>query len=431
MSRRPASRAGHSQSQSAPTAQIKLRVFLGIFTRVSQYTHRTLMRVTMLAAPPPGLEYRFVVCGTGHSTRTSVANEHDVLQLNVSNQVAGRGFCGKHRGSVELFAAVDALWPQTFDWIAKADYDAWVVLPNLMRVLAPLPPDDGYFGIHCLGGHKRSGVQLVREHSVGDSRAHGDLFFDDRDEELPVWFMCGMLYALTADVARWLRLEAKAPARKIGMTGEDFLLRRWLMAGRRGANAHTCLWAHCYDLPMPNSASQNALPTDHVRQAHPTNRTLESEKRTFARHRELNRDARSPDRGAGTAATDAAVVDAEGGHLGESARVAAWKRYGPRMLSETVVVHNIKTTSEWLSISAHFERYRAQIMQTAQWELQRGAGRGRDRVGGSGSDAGATGSSTSWTLPMQPFSAVAMARFYKLLGFPAPPPPPTSDPARD
>ena len=114
----------------APSRASALRVFLGIFTRVAQYEHRALMRATMLAlVPSPQLgvvESRFVVCGT--NAWASTADERrDVLVLNVSNSVPGRGMCGKHRGSLELLAAIDALWPGAFDWIAKTDVDAFVV----------------------------------------------------------------------------------------------------------------------------------------------------------------------------------------------------------------------------------------------------------------------------------------------------------------
>ena len=147
-------------------------MFLGIFTRVAQYEHRALMRSTMLSISPLArlgtVEHRFVVCGTNAYSATA-DERRDVLVLNVSNNVAGRGMCGKHRGSLELLIAIDVLWPSgTFDWIAKTDVDAFVVLPNLLRALAPLPRRDGYFGIHCLSGHFMNGVQLFRPYAIGD-----------------------------------------------------------------------------------------------------------------------------------------------------------------------------------------------------------------------------------------------------------------------
>ena len=70
-------------------------------------------------------------CGAASGRGATADERRDVLVLNVSNNVAGRGMCGKHRGSLELLVAIDALWPpDAFDWIAKTDVDAFVVLPN-------------------------------------------------------------------------------------------------------------------------------------------------------------------------------------------------------------------------------------------------------------------------------------------------------------
>ena len=46
-----------------------------------------------------------------------------------------------------------------------------------------------------------------------------------------------MLYAITADVAHWLRLTASAPRKFFGVTGEDFLLRAVLHEGNRSRNS--------------------------------------------------------------------------------------------------------------------------------------------------------------------------------------------------
>ena len=63
------------------------------------------------------------------------------------------------------------------------------------------------------------------------------------------------------------------------------------------------------------------------------------------------------------------------------------------MLSETVVVHNIKTFAEYLQVAATFQRYKASI-------------------------AGASGSAESWTRPLQTDSATGIARFRRTLGLP-------------
>ena len=240
-----------------PTEDRRLvRLFLGIFCRPNQYAHRALMRATMLSFAPsaPGaFDHRFVVCGAARSTRAAVANEDDILILNVSNLLPGRGFCGKNRGSVELLVAVASLWPARYDWIAKTDFDAFVVLPNLVRALAPLPRRDGYFGIHCISGKRRDGKQLLRAYAVDDDASHTELFWDDSKEVHPSWFMCGMLYAVTADVASWLGSPGAKPRRKMpGIAGEDYLLRHWLHAGGRGSNARSCLWTHCGTLYRTN-----------------------------------------------------------------------------------------------------------------------------------------------------------------------------------
>ena len=373
-----------------------LRLFVGIFCRPNQYDHRSLMRSTMLEPYLPNGEpfspsplgtvvHRFVVCGSGKGTSGAIENEkRDVIVLPVLNKGFG-GMCGKHRGSIEFFQQVDELFgASNFDWILKTDYDAYVVLPNLMRILKPLPTTDGYFGIHCVTGHKASGVQLYREYKVDDIETHSHLFFDDMSQPTPYWFMCGMLYGVTGDVASWLRKGAKPPKRKIGMTGEDFLLRAWLHEGKRGKQAYTCGWAHCYDLPHPSTASQNALPSDATARMHPSNRTtIAIEKALHARHREMNKE--------GVMANG--LEDERHGHYGVGPRLDAWRAYGHSMLSETVVVHNIKTFAEYLQVAATFQRYKASI-------------------------AGASGSAESWTRPLQTDSATGIARFRRTLGLP-------------
>ena len=60
--------------------------------------------------------------------RTAVHRDEpsDVLILNISNSVSGRGICGKHRGSIEFFIAVDTLFGDKFEWVAKTDIDVRV-----------------------------------------------------------------------------------------------------------------------------------------------------------------------------------------------------------------------------------------------------------------------------------------------------------------
>jgi hypothetical protein len=128
-----------------PPASRPVRVFLGIFTRVAQYEHRALMRSTMLSIAPPALlgsvEHKFEVCGTNAHSATA-DERRDVLVLNVSNTVAGRGMCGKHRGSLELLIAIDALWPpDAFDctpW--PTPDDTRPPRPSGSAALAPAPP---------------------------------------------------------------------------------------------------------------------------------------------------------------------------------------------------------------------------------------------------------------------------------------------------
>ena len=82
-----------SSASAVSSPALSMRIFLGIFVRAAQYTQRGLTRSTMLSQLPPNLDYRFVTCG-GANTRLSTAHEPDVLVLNVSNNVAGKGLCG-------------------------------------------------------------------------------------------------------------------------------------------------------------------------------------------------------------------------------------------------------------------------------------------------------------------------------------------------
>ena len=144
-----------------------------------------------------------------------------------------------------------------------------------------LPTTDGYFGIHCVTGHKASGVQLYREYKVDDIETHGHLFFDDiRRSPRPIG-LCAECFAASRVTSRaGCVMALRPPKRKIGMTGEDFLLRAWLHEGKKGKQAYTCGWAHCYDLPHPSTASQNALPSDATARMHQaTGRRLPSRRR--------------------------------------------------------------------------------------------------------------------------------------------------------
>ena len=154
---------------------------------------------------------------------------------------------------------------------------------------------------------------------------------------------------------------------------------------------------------MPSAASQNALPTDAVSQRHEGNRTTTMEKALHARNKELNKE--QPD----------AANDEAAGHAGMSARVAAWLRYGHAMLTETVVVHNVKTTAEWLSVAAYFERHRQKIVQQVQAITARPLGRN----GRGGKHAGAV-EANAWTLQMRPRSELQAAKlaYFHMLGLP-------------
>ena len=109
----------------------KMRILIGIFCRLAQRDARALLRSTMLAlaAPPPStVDYRFVACSSSASAQQRFVYDEpsDVLILNISNSVSGRGICGKHRGSIEFFIAVDTLFGDKFEWVAKTDIDVRV-----------------------------------------------------------------------------------------------------------------------------------------------------------------------------------------------------------------------------------------------------------------------------------------------------------------
>ena len=103
----------------------------------------------------------------------------------------------------------------------------------------------------------------------------------------------------------------------------------------------------------------------------------------FSRNRELNDKHMADGR-----------ADEAAGHAGASARIAAWRAYGHAMLSETVVVHNIKSTAEYVAISAYYERYRVELAKAA-----------RAGEGSTAAAAGAAGTGTErWTVRLRPLS---------------------------
>ena len=70
------------------------------------------------------------------------------------------------------------------------------------------------------------------------------------------------------------------------------------------------------------------------------------------------------------------LEDERHGHYGVGPRLDAWRAYGHSMLSETVVVHNIKTFAEYLQVAATFRGTRRRL-QALRARPSHGRGRCR------------------------------------------------------
>lgn len=200
-------------------------LLLGIFSSAEDAARRTLIRETMLARrlPSPLLpalfEHRFVIGAKTLKPRISAALSREqagASDLMLLEDTLENKALGKNR---DFFVAVAALFPTQFRWVAKADADCYVVLPNLLRRLSLLASQDGYFGAHWpwpVGRGAKGNSSRIRalaslranmtvaEAAVPPEQLRRGLknvaalrgFGDDGAAERPQWFFCGPLYAL-------------------------------------------------------------------------------------------------------------------------------------------------------------------------------------------------------------------------------------------
>jgi len=173
----------------------------------------------MLARPDARIDHRFVIAAANASMTTlrelgseQSANRDLLLLRATSEQMAG----GKN---LDYYLSVAEAAPHTYEWVVKADDDTYIAIPRLIEVLGGIQATDAFWGQHWPWPVKalRSTVALLRPNSTGPSMASqmaaaraassALVGFDRSDfgEARPSWFFCGPLYAISADLVRWLR----------------------------------------------------------------------------------------------------------------------------------------------------------------------------------------------------------------------------------
>lgn len=212
---------------AAPPAE--LSVLVGVLTRPEKYAARHLLRLvygTQPAAPLAQVDVRFVLCRLAtEEQRLLVALEilrfGDVIVLNCTENMNS----GKTH---TFFSSLPGILPRRYDYVMKADDDAFIRVAPLAAALRPLSRHDLYFGygIPCAGEDPYAG------------------------------YMSGMGYALSWDLVEWIAASEIPVAELRGP--EDKLVGRWLDRGKKAAHRHTAKRG-MYDYPGVNGRCSHEL----------------------------------------------------------------------------------------------------------------------------------------------------------------------------
>ncbi|MQM01433.1 hypothetical protein Taro_034187 [Colocasia esculenta] len=221
-------------SETSPLAPPpEFRLLIGVLTVADRYAARARLRLLRDLQPPVAahIDLRFVLCNiTWEPHRVLVALEimryDDIIVLNCSeNMNSGKtyAFLSSLPG---LFSGGANGGDKPFDFVMKADDDAYIRYPGLVASLRNQTREDLYWGHHVPA---KDGVPL---------------------------FMAGMGYVLSWDLVEWIATSEIPRNRTVG--SEDTLVGVWLHEGGKGKNVHSTRAPHfnidtqpvSYDLPV-------------------------------------------------------------------------------------------------------------------------------------------------------------------------------------
>ncbi|KAL5973993.1 hypothetical protein ACLOJK_030653 [Asimina triloba] len=207
-----------------------LRVLVGIITKADFYRRRDLLRLVYgLQSPVKNaqVDVRFVLCSLQkEDQKVLVALEimryNDIIILNCTENM-NNGKTYTYFSSLPEILDVKEGEDRPYDYVMKADDDAYLRLDQLVKSLIELPREDLYYGF----------VIPCREMNP-EGR-----------------YMSGMGYTLSWDLVKWIATSEVARNRITG--SEDRLVGEWLQKGSRGKNRYNAKPA-MYNYPLDSDA---------------------------------------------------------------------------------------------------------------------------------------------------------------------------------
>ncbi|KAJ3702410.1 hypothetical protein LUZ61_006115 [Rhynchospora tenuis] len=216
----------------------RLRIFVGILFETQLHQRRHLIRsaYTLQKRDLTSVEVdvRFIFCNsiTDHQKvflSLEIMKYDDIILLDCSNNNGG----GSKYTYFSSLPSIFGEHTRPFDYVVKADDDAYFQLDNLAKFLIDKPRDDLYYGmeIQCVG-------EIAASCGMNNT------------------FMAGFGIVLSWDLVEWIAKSGIVQDSKIGM--EDVMLGKWLNMGNKGKHRYNGSPNQFYDY-------KGDLPEDYFR----------------------------------------------------------------------------------------------------------------------------------------------------------------------
>ncbi|KAJ3695369.1 hypothetical protein LUZ60_000746 [Juncus effusus] len=217
----------------------EFKLLFGILTLPEKYERRQIIRMAYALQKPTlhaQVDIRFVFCNlTTNEQKAFISLEiltyHDIIILNCTENMDN----GK---TYTYFSSIPNMFPgeeQPYDYVMKADDDAYFRLNYLVDTLRDKPRNDTYWG-----------------------KGYPPL-----DQDNPPYFV-GMGYALSWDLVEWIAASDFARHNTDGL--EDINLAMWLNVGGKGKNRYN-MRERMYDFHgvEPKDFPQDTIAVHHLK----------------------------------------------------------------------------------------------------------------------------------------------------------------------